>query len=101
MNGGVQGPLTTLGDFTGLFAGLDDTQAGFTQLVPTSVPEPSSLTLLASSIPSVLGLAWISSTKLTGSGTDGGDGPCVVPLTVPSLLVSMLKSTVPSVSTEL
>jgi hypothetical protein len=59
VNGGIEGPPTPLGDFTDLFKALGYTQAGFTQLAPTSVPEPSPLTLLASSIPSVLGLAWL------------------------------------------
>jgi hypothetical protein len=69
VNGGVEGPLTNLGDFTGLFKALDYTQAGFTQLVPTSVPEPSSLTLLASSIPTVLGLVWLRRRKVAFSGS--------------------------------
>jgi hypothetical protein len=72
VNNGVEGPLTTLGDFTGLFDGPGDpgyTQAGFLQLAPTSVTEPSSLTLLASSIPSVLGLAWLRRRKMAGSGS--------------------------------
>ena len=54
--GVVDTPLTSLGSYTDLFDNLNYTQAGFTQLAP--VPEPSSLTLLASSIPSVLGLVW-------------------------------------------
>ena len=45
------------------------TQAGFTQLAPTSVPEPSSLTLLASSIPAVLGLVWLRRRKVAVFGS--------------------------------
>ena len=69
VNGGMESPFTTLGDFTGLFVGPGDpgyTQAGFLQLAPTSVPEPSSLTLLAASIPSVLGLVWLRRRKAAG-----------------------------------
>ena len=64
VNGGVEGPLTPLGDYTGLFQGLNYTQPGFTQLALT--PEPSSLMLLASSIPSILGLAWLGRRKAAG-----------------------------------
>jgi len=64
VNGGVEGPLTPLGDYTGLFQGLNYTQPGFTQLTVT--PEPSSLMLLASSIPSVLGFAWLRRRKAAG-----------------------------------
>jgi hypothetical protein len=67
VNGGVEGPVTTLGDYKGLFEGPGApgyTQAGFTQL--GTVPEPSSLMLLASSIPSVLGLLWFRRRKAAG-----------------------------------
>jgi len=64
VNGGVEGPLTPLGDYTGLFQGLNYTQPGFTQLTVT--PEPSSLALVASSIPSILGLAWLRRRKASG-----------------------------------
>ena len=69
VNGGSEVSPTPLGDFAGLFDGHGDpgyTQAGFLQLTPTSVPQPSSLTLLASSIPSVLGLAWLRRRKAAG-----------------------------------
>ena len=72
VNGGVEGSLHPLGDFTGLFDGHGDpgyTQAGFLQLVPTSVPEPPSLMLLASSIPSVLGLVWLRRRKAAVSAS--------------------------------
>ena len=72
VNGGVPGSLETLGDYTGLFqgpGGLNYTQAGFLQLAFTTVPEPSSLTLLASSIPSVLGLMWLRRRKTAVSGS--------------------------------
>jgi hypothetical protein len=64
VNGGVEGPLTSLGDYTGLFQSLNYAQPGFLQLTVT--PEPSSLMLLASSIPSVLGLAWLRRRKGAG-----------------------------------
>jgi PEP-CTERM motif-containing protein len=70
VNGGVSGALTTLGDYTGLFKTTDSAQAGFLNLsLVFSVPEPSSLTLLASSIPSVLGLAWLRRRKAAVSGS--------------------------------
>jgi len=73
VNGGVPGPMTPLGDYTGLFEGPGApgyTQAGFTQLGQgITVPEPSSLTLLASSIPSVLGLVWLRRRKASASGS--------------------------------
>jgi hypothetical protein len=73
VNGGVPGPMTPLGDYTGLFEGPGApgyTQAGFTQLGQgITVPEPPSLTLLASSIPSVLGLAWLRRRKAAVSGS--------------------------------
>ena len=59
-NGTGSGPMS-LGSYSGLFGSgpgqLGYAQAGFTQLAP--LPEPSSLALLASSIPSVLGLVWV------------------------------------------
>ena len=67
-NNGVGSGLTFLGSYGGLFGSgpgqLDYTQAGFVQLA--LVPEPSSLTLLASSIPGVLGLAWFRRRKAAG-----------------------------------
>ena len=61
-NNGVGSGLTFLGSYSGLFGTgpgqLDYTQAGFVQLQPVPAPEPSSLPLLASSIPGVLGLVW-------------------------------------------
>ena len=68
VNGGMVGPLTPIGSYSGLFTGpgaVGYTQAGFTQLAP--VPEPSSLTLLASSIPSVLGYVWLRRRKAAGN----------------------------------
>jgi hypothetical protein len=65
VNGGVAGLLTPLGDYTGLFQNLNYAQPGFTGL--TLTPEPSSLTLLASSIPSVLGLAWLRRRRAVGA----------------------------------
>jgi hypothetical protein len=65
VNGGVEGPLTPLGDYTGLFQSLNYAQPGFTQL--TATPEPSSLMLLAPSIPSVLGLAWLRRRRAVGA----------------------------------
>jgi hypothetical protein len=57
-NNGIGSGLTFLGSYSGLFGSgpgqLLYTQAGFVQLAP--VPEPSSLLLLAASIPGVLGL---------------------------------------------
>jgi hypothetical protein len=72
VNNGVPGPMTTLGDYTGLFPTNNSTQPGFTQLgefTPITVPEPSSLMLLASSIPSVLGLLWLKRRKAAVSGS--------------------------------
>jgi hypothetical protein len=72
VNGGVEGPLTTLGDYTGLFqgpGGLNYTQAGFLNIAFTTVPEPSSLTLLAPSIASVLGLVWLRRRNAAVSGS--------------------------------
>ena len=67
-------PLTELGTYGGLFANLNYTQAGFTQVAP--VPEPSSLTLLVSSIPGILGLVWFRRRKAAdgrgGAATCGG-----------------------------
>jgi hypothetical protein len=59
-NNGMGSGLIPLGSYSGLFTGPGDpgyTQAGFTQLAP--VPEPSTLTLLASSALGVLGLLWL------------------------------------------
>jgi hypothetical protein len=64
LNGGVEGPLQPLGFADDLFSSLNYTQAGFLQLAP--VPEPSSLTLLASSIPGILGLGWFRRRKAGG-----------------------------------
>ncbi len=64
VNGGVEGTLQPLGSANDLFNNLNYTQAGFLQLTP--VPEPSSLNLLASSIPSVLGLVWLRRRKRGG-----------------------------------
>jgi hypothetical protein len=64
VNGGIEGPLMPLGSYNDLFLGLNYTQAGFVQLVP--VPEPSSFTLLASSIPGVLGLGWLRRRRSVG-----------------------------------
>jgi hypothetical protein len=71
VNGGIQGPLTTFGvPYTGLFQRTDSAQAGFLNLSSVfSVPEPSSLTLLASSIPSVLGLMWLRRRKAASCGS--------------------------------
>lgn len=60
INGVPIGSPTLLGTYSGLFGSgpgqLDYTQAGIVQLAPVSAPEPSSLVLLAGSIPGVLGL---------------------------------------------
>jgi hypothetical protein len=64
VNGGVEGSITTLGSYNGLFEGLDYTQAGFVQLAP--VPEPSTIMLLAGSLPGVLGFAWFRRQKVAG-----------------------------------
>jgi hypothetical protein len=68
-NNGIGSGLQPLGMYGGLFGSgpgqLDYTQAGIVQLAP--VPEPSSLALLASSFPGVLGLAWFRRRK-AGSG---------------------------------
>jgi hypothetical protein len=56
VNGSAVGTMHQLGSAQDLFSNPGYTQAGFTQLAP--VPEPSSLTLLASSIPGILGLVW-------------------------------------------
>jgi hypothetical protein len=61
VNGGVEGPVTTIGSYSNLFALQGFAEAGIANLAPT--PEPSSLTLLISSIPSVLGLAWLRRRK--------------------------------------
>jgi hypothetical protein len=69
VNGGITGPLTTFPvSYDGLFTGpgtVGYTQTGFVQLVAV-VPEPSSLALLASSIPGVLGLVWFTRRKADG-----------------------------------
>jgi hypothetical protein len=69
-NNGIGSGLQLLGTYPGLFGSgpgqLDYTQAGIVQLAQV-VPEPSSLALLASSIPGVLGMAWFRRRK-AGSG---------------------------------
>jgi hypothetical protein len=54
--------VTTFAATGDLFQELNYTQAGFVQLAPT--PEPSSITLLVSSIPSVLGVVWLRRRKV-------------------------------------
>jgi hypothetical protein len=66
VNNGIEGPLIQLGSYNGLFQNLNYTQAGFTQLAPVSVPEPSSLALLAPSIPGVLGIVWLRRRREAG-----------------------------------
>jgi hypothetical protein len=61
VNNGSEGSFQQLGTYDHLFDDLNYTQAGFVQLAP--VPEPSSLTLLAPSIASVLGLVWLRRRK--------------------------------------
>ncbi len=67
VNNGIEGPLVQLGSYDDLFQTLDYTQAGFTEFAPVSAPEPSSLALLAPSIPSVLGVVWLRRRRAAGS----------------------------------
>ena len=70
-NNGVGSGLTELGTYSDLFGTgpgqLDYTQAGVVQLARV-VPEPSSLALLASSLPGVLGLVWFRRRKAADRG---------------------------------